>query len=49
VLLAVLLPAHGIDGAALAWLAAQTAALAVAVAGCLAPVLGSHPVEVQAA
>jgi O-antigen/teichoic acid export membrane protein len=49
VLLALLLPAHGIDGAALAWLAAQTAALAVAVAGCLAPVLGSHPVEVQAA
>ncbi len=49
VLLAVLVPPHGIDGAALAWLCAQIAALAVALAGCLAPVLAPRAPEVRTA
>lgn len=49
VLLAVLLPPYGIEGAALAWLGAQTAALAVALAGCLAPVFAPHGPKVRTA
>lgn len=48
-LLALLLPRHGIDGAALAWLGAQTAALVVALGGCLAPVLAPRTPAVRPA
>jgi O-antigen/teichoic acid export membrane protein len=49
ILLALLVPRHGVEGAALAWLGAQTAALAVALAACLLPVLASRTPEVRTA
>lgn len=49
ILLALLVHRHGIEGAALAWLGAQIAALAVALAGCLGPVLVSRSPAVRTA